>query len=132
MVDLGLDFAVGLACGWLRFGRWLRFGSRLAGWLRHDGIGVLGHERVVDVEQHPLLAIGQHGVSVDSAHHAGLLVTLVEQAGLDVQLLGRDAQCLGQLLEDLGAGLAQPALNLAQVRVGHPGVLGQATQRDSR
>ena len=52
----------------------------------------------------------------------------VEDAGADVQGLGRDAQRLGDLLEHLGRGTPQPALDLAQVGVGDPGLLSQLTQ----
>ncbi len=51
--------------------------------------------------------------------------------GLDVERLRRDAQGLGDLLEDLGRRPAQTPLDLAQVGVGDPGQLGQASQRQA-
>ena len=54
----------------------------------------------------------------------------LEDAGLHVEGLGGDAQRLGDLLEDLGRGPAQPALDLAQVRVGDAGQLGEPAQRE--
>ena len=57
-------------------------------------------------------------------------VPLVEDPGLHVQRLGRDPQRLGELLQDVGARLAQPALDLAQIRVGHPGGVGELPQRE--
>ena len=41
-------------------------------------------------------------------------------------------QRLGDLLEDLGRGPAQPAFDLAQVRVRHAGLLGELPQRQPR
>ena len=57
-------------------------------------------------------------------------LTLLEQSGLHVELLGGDPQRLGELLQDLRAGLAQAALDLAQVGVGDAGLLGQTAQRE--
>src|SRR5262249_41617998 len=43
-----------------------------------------------------------------------------------------DAEALGDLLQDVRARLAQAALDLAQVGVGHPGRLGQLAHGDLR
>src|SRR5262249_33625624 len=56
--------------------------------------------------------------------------TVLQDPGLDVEGFGRDAQPLGDLLQDVRARLAQAALDLAQVGVGHPGRLGQLAHRD--
>ena len=56
-------------------------------------------------------------------------VPRLEDAGLDVERLGRDAQRLGDLLEDLRRRAAQAPLDLAQVGVGDPGQLRQPPQR---
>ena len=60
-----------------------------------------------------------------------LPIPWLEDPGLHVQRLGRDAQRLGDLLEDVGTGLAQPSLDLAQIRVGDTGTLAKASQRQS-
>src|SRR6202012_6048678 len=60
---------------------------------------------------------------------AGLVL---QDAGLYVQGLGRDPQALGDLLEDLGARLAEPALDLAEVGVGDARGLRELTERDLR
>ena len=61
----------------------------------------------------------------------GRPVGRLEDAGLHVEGLGRDPQRLGDLLEDLGGGPAQPPLDLAEIRVGDPGQLGQPPQREA-
>ncbi|GAA2924461.1 hypothetical protein GCM10020221_20540 [Streptomyces thioluteus] len=63
---------------------------------------------------------------------ASLPAPLVEDPGLHVQRLRGDPQGLGQLLEDLGARLAQAALDLAEIRVGHSRRVGELTQRQLR
>src|SRR5207237_8215320 len=55
--------------------------------------------------------------------------TCGQAARLDVQRLGGDAQAAGNLLEDLGARLAEAALDLAEVGVGDARRLGQLAQR---
>ena len=55
---------------------------------------------------------------------------LLEQAGPDEQRLRRHLQAPSDLLEDLGAGLLQPPLDLGQIGVGDPGELRQLTQRE--
>ena len=61
---------------------------------------------------------------------ASLAVVRVEEAGPDVHRFGRDRKRLGQLRQHLGAGFAQAAFHLAEVRIGHPGPLRQLTQRE--
>lgn len=53
-------------------------------------------------------------------------------AGAHVQRLGGDPQRLGDLLQHLRARLAQPALDLAQIRIRHPGGIGELPQRQLR
>src|SRR6266704_2210532 len=97
--------------------------------LRRGGRGLAaGPERGVDVDEHLLLALGQVGVAQDGDDQVGIFGVLVEDARLDVERLGADPQRLGDVLEDLGRRLAQPALDLGQVRVRHPGLLGQVAQ----
>ncbi len=88
--------------------------------------------RLVDLQERLLLPLGQGGIGEDD--RAGLhLVPVplrVEDAGPHVQRLGGDAQGLGDLLEHLRARLAQPALDLAQIRIGHPGGIGELPQRE--
>src|SRR6266511_234624 len=91
-----------------------------------------GPEGRVHVDQHLLLPLAQVRVALDRVHQAGLLGPLVEDARPDVEGLGADPQRLGDVLEDLGGGLAQPALDLRQVRVGDARQLGQVAHRQLR
>ena len=59
---------------------------------------------------------------------SGEPVGRLEDARLHVERLGGDAQRLGDLLEDLGRGPAQAAFDLAQVRIGDAGQLGEPAQ----
>ena len=87
-------------------------------------------ERGVDVEQRLLLALGQPGVAQDGElDRAPDPVDRVDDPGPHVERLRGDPHRLGDLLQHLGGGLAQAALDLAQVRVGHPGLLGQLAER---
>ena len=93
---------------------------------------VLVHERGVDVDQHALLPlgdrrVGQHG-HLDGRRR---MVFGVEDAGLDVQRLGRDPEGLGELLEHLGRRLAQTPFDLAQVGIGDAGLLGELSDGDA-
>jgi hypothetical protein len=97
---------------------------------RRGSRGVLPAEAVVDLEQHLLLALGQALVGEQGVDHEAVALALLEDAGLHVQRLGRDAQRLGDLLQDLGARLAQAALDLAEVGVADTRELGQLPQRD--
>ena len=53
----------------------------------------------------------------------------VEDPGPHVERLGRDGEAAGDLLEDVGAGLAEPPLDLAQIRVRDAGAVAEAPQR---
>jgi methyltransferase of ATP-grasp peptide maturase system len=88
-------------------------------------------ERLVDVEQHLLLPLGQVRGGDDGVGQ-GAAFALLEDPGLDVQGLGRDPQTLGDLLQDLRARLAQAPLDLAEVRVRHARELRQLPQRNLR
>src|SRR5581483_3011668 len=88
-------------------------------------------ERAVHLEEGLLLAVVQGGVTGDGLLEPLGAHTLLEDPGPDVEALGRDAQGLRDLLEDVGARLSQPALDLAQVRVRDPGERAQVPQRQA-
>src|SRR6478752_8860911 len=97
------------------------------------GRPVEGEERRVDVEQRLLLSLGEHGVGEDGELDGSADALLeTDDPRSHVELLGGDAQRLGQLLQDLCRRPAQPALDLAQVRVGDACLLGELTQRQLR
>ena len=52
----------------------------------------------------------------------------MDDPGPDVELLGGDAQGAGQLLEHFGGGLAQTALDLAQVGIADADLVGELPQ----
>src|SRR5205085_10919677 len=85
-------------------------------------------ERLVDLEQRLLLALGDPRVGPDRGLDVGF-GRFVEDPGPDVQRLGRDLQALGDALEDLRGRLAQTPLDLAEVRVRDAGELAQLAQR---
>ena len=90
-------------------------------------------ERVVDVEQRLLLPLGEPGVGEDGQlDRADLAVVEVQDPGADVERLRRDAEPFRELLQHLCRGPAQPAFDLAQVRVRDTGLLGQLPQRELR
>ena len=91
---------------------------------------VLAAEGEVDAHQRLLLLLADGLVGHDGPGQVGRAVGRLEDAGLHVERLGRDAQRLGDLLEDLGRGPAQPALDLAQIGVGDAGQLGEPAQRE--
>ena len=62
---------------------------------------------------------------------SGVPLGRLEDPCLHVEGLGRDAQRLGDLLEDLGRGPPQPALDLAQIRVGDAGQLRETPEREA-
>src|SRR4051794_7042513 len=105
----------------LRVG-WLALARRTGGWsVRFDRPLVPVPERLVDVEQGTLLALGQLGVGpYGQLDRQVVVVAWVEDPRPHVQRLGRDAQALRELLQHLGRGFAHPPLDLAQVRVGYP------------
>jgi phosphosulfolactate synthase len=86
---------------------------------------VLPPERLVDLDEHLLLPLGQLRVGQQGGPDTRVGRAVLQDAGLDIEGFGRDAQPLGDLLQDVRARLAQAALDLAQVGVGHPGRLGQ-------
>src|ERR1700728_2840778 len=85
-------------------------------------------ERVVDLEQHLLLPLGQVGVSEHRVTDPQARPPVLEKAGLHVQRLGRDPQAPGYLLQDVGARAAQAPLDLAQVGVGDTSRLGELAE----
>ena len=92
--------------------------------------GILVAEGLVYLEQHLLLALSQMRVAEDCRGEVGVTEPLLQDAGPDVERLRGDPQRSGDLLQDLRAGLAQPALDLGQVRVAHAGELGQLAEGD--
>ena len=89
---------------------------------------VLVAERQVYLDQRLLLVLGDERVAQDLAGEVVLALAVLEDPGPDVERLGGDPQRLGDLLEDLGGRLAQAALDLAEVRVGDPGQVGEAAE----
>src|SRR5262249_5839636 len=87
-------------------------------------------ERLVDVDQHLLLSLRNLRVGLDRVGNGRLFRLVLEYPGLNVEGLGGDPQALRDLLENVGARLAQAALDLAQVRVRHPSGLGELANRD--
>src|SRR6478735_3343451 len=107
--------------------------DRLGGSCRRRVALVEREERGVHVEQRVLLALGERGVGEDGElDRPGLPGIGVDDAGADVELLGADAQGARQLLEHLGRRLAQAALDLAQVGVAHPDLVGELPQGELR
>ena len=90
----------------------------------------LGPERLVDVDEGPLVVVVEVGRPPDRLDQVvGRAAALVvEHAGPHVQGLGRDVQRAGELLEDAGRRSPEPPLDLAQVGVGDPRQLGEAAQ----
>src|SRR6478735_359239 len=88
-------------------------------------------EALVDVEQRLALLRLQLRVVGDGVTHAATRGALrVEQSGPLVQRLRADLQRRGELAEDVGRRSAQPALDLREVRVAHPGEVGEAAHAD--
>src|SRR6266699_5024444 len=87
-------------------------------------------ERLVDVDQHLLLSLGDLGVGRDRVGDGALAaLPVVEYPGLNVERLGRDPQPLRDLLENVRARPAQAALDLAQIRVRYARGLGELADR---
>src|SRR5437764_1502087 len=78
---------------------------------RDHAVLVLVAERQIDAHERLLLVLGQVRVAEDVARQVVLGVALLEDAGPDIERLGRDAQRFGDLLEDLGRRLAQAPLD---------------------
>ena len=89
-------------------------------------------ERLVDVEQDPLLAIVDRRVCEHRADDVARRAAVLEDPGPHIQRLRRDAQAFRDLLKDLCTGFLQAPLDLAEVGVGHTRVLRQLAKRDLR
>src|SRR5262249_57447705 len=87
-------------------------------------------ERLVAIEQHLLLALGEFRVSEHRCPHTRVRAPVLQDPRLYIERFRGDPQPLGYLLQDLRAGPAQPALDLAEIRVGHPRRRGKLAQRD--
>src|SRR5260370_34523268 len=87
-------------------------------------------ERLVDLEQHLLLPLGELWIGQHRLAHPGTGRPVLQEARLDVERLRRYPQPAGDLLQDVGARAAQAPLDLAQVRVGDARRLGQLAERD--
>ena len=87
----------------------------------------------IDIEERLLLSLGEAGIAengeLDRPTYA---VIRAEDSRPDVELLRGDPQRLGDLLQHLGRGLAETTLDLAQVRVGDAGLLGELPQGETR
>src|SRR4051812_27899368 len=79
------------------------------------GSAVLTAESLIDLDEDILLALGQRRVGPDGRYQLGAGGPVLQDAGPDVELLGRDPQALGDLLQDLGTRAAQAPLDLGQV-----------------
>jgi hypothetical protein len=88
-------------------------------------------EREIDPDQSLLLVLAQHLVGQNETGQVGCPIRRLEDAGLDVERLGRDTQCLGDLLQNLCGGSPQSALDLAEIRVRYPGQLRQPPERET-
>src|SRR5689334_10584521 len=132
-MSLVIDMVILLGDRW--FSMRLRWRTRCdgseAGCVR-PGRPALASERLVDLDEHLLLALAQAGVGQNCGDDLGVAVVSLEDAGPHVELLGRDPQTLGDLLQDVRAGLAQPALDLRQIRIGNTGNPSQLAQGDLR
>jgi hypothetical protein len=100
---------------------------------RSAGAAVADHGPV-DVDQGLFLVVGQDRVGADGRLDRGpgggrALLAVLEQPGLDQQGLGREVEGVGDRLEHPDRRLVQAPLQLAQVRVGDLGHLGQLPQR---
>src|SRR5690242_10497396 len=94
---------------------------------------VLPAEGVVDLEKYVLLPLVDRRIGQYDRPCLQLLpLPLVEDPGPHVERLGGDPQGLRDLLEHLGTRLAQTALDLAEIRIGHPGGVGELPQGELR
>lgn len=94
--------------------------------------GSVAHVGGVHIEQGLLLLSGEPLVRLDRSPDikpgSVTLVASVEDASVDIKLLGGNPQTLGEGLENLGAGLLQAALNLRQIRVADSRAVSQLSQ----
>src|SRR5688572_16772106 len=95
-------------------------------------LGALPLERPVDVDQRLLLAFADRRIAQDLRFELGIVLALLEDARPHVQRLGRDAQPLRDRLKHFGRGLAQPAFDLAEIRVGDVRDLAELAERQAR
>src|SRR5262249_2929217 len=95
-------------------------------------LGALVLERPVDLDERLLLAFAERLVAQDAGHEILVVLALLEDTGAHVERLGRDLQRARDRLEDLGARFAQPALDLAEVRIRDPGELAELAKRQPR
>lgn len=94
---------------------------------------VLLAEGLVDLQQNALLPLVYGRVGQNHRPRLQLLpLPLIQNPGPHIEGLGGDPQRLGDLLQHLGARLAQPALDLAEVGIGHPRGIGELPQRQLR
>ena len=94
---------------------------------------VLLAEGFIDLQQYALLPLVDRRIGQYDRPRLQLLpLPLIENPGPHIQRLGRDPQRLGNLLQHLRTGLAQAALDLAEIRIGHPGGIGELPQRELR
>src|SRR6185312_763775 len=79
------------------------------------------------------LAVADRDVGDDRVDEVGrtAVAAIVEDAGSHVERLGRDPQAARDPLEDVGRRLAQPAFDLAEVRVRDAGELAQLAEREA-
>jgi hypothetical protein len=76
------------------------------------------------------LPFGEPRLAKDRGDQVAVLCVGIEDARPQVERLGADPQRLGDVLEDLGGGLAQTALDLRQVGFETPACLARL-RRDS-
>src|SRR5262245_9477405 len=88
--------------------------------------------RAVHLDEGLLLPFVERLVTPDRHLEIVGLVARLQHPRTHVEGLGRDPQRACDALEDVGARLAQAALDLAEVRVRDPGPLAQAAQREAR
>src|SRR5437764_3907237 len=135
--------APGATCATREWRRWSRGASthlaggrflvrRLALGHAHERALVLVPKGLVHGDEVLLLAFGDRGVPQDDRGQIGLARALFEDAGPDVEGLGRDPERLGDLLEYLSGRLAQASFDLAQVRVRDAGGLREVPERQPR
>src|SRR3954451_12309162 len=120
VVDMNASWAV-----WVLADGFLGRGVVLVG----DVALVLLDEGGVDVDQYAFLPLADRRIGQHRHLDGGAGVVLgIEDPGSDIERLRRDPQRLRQLLQHLGGGFAQAALDLAEVGVGDSGLLCQLTQ----
>lgn len=89
-------------------------------------------EGAVDPDQGEFVLGGEKRICFDVPDQIAARARAVENSRLDVQGLRRDMERPGDLLEDVCGRFTQPALDLAQIRIGNPGELGKTSQGEPR